>query len=166
MADITLKGKPFHTNSVLPECGDQAPDFVLVDQDLGNRSLQDFSGKKKLLYIVPSLDTPVCSESTKKYNDHAKENPNHTILIISSDLPFAQKRFCGQERVENVITLSTMRSRDFPTAYGVLITDGPLEGICARAQIVLDENNKVLYRELVSEVSDEPDYDSALKAFG
>ncbi len=164
MSDITLKGNPTHTNGVLPQVGEQAPDFLLTDQDLKDVNLKNYSGKKKLLCIVPSLDTPVCSKSTKKYNEHASEFSQDVILIISSDLPFAQKRFCGVEDVQNVITLSTIRSKKFLEDYGVLITDGPLQGICARAQLVLNENDKVIYSELVPELGSEPNYDEALKA--
>ena len=164
MATITLKGNKIHTNGDLPAVGGPAPDFVLVDRELNNVSLGKYQGKKKLLNIVPSLDTPVCALSTKKFNESAKEISDAVFLIISADLPFAMGRFCSAEGADNVITLSMMRSHDFARDYGVHIEDGPLAGITARAVVVLDENNKVIYTELVPEIAREPDYDSALNA--
>ena len=162
MAKITLRGNPINTNGDLPEVGASAPDFSLTKSDLSDVGLGDFAGKKKLLNIVPSLDTPTCATSTKKFNTAIADKPNSVALIISSDLPFAQSRFCGTEGLENVISLSMMRSRNFAKDYGVLITDGPLAGLCARAVVVMDENNKVLYTQLVPEIGHEPDYDPAL----
>ena len=144
--------------------GDQAPDFKLVSSDLKDVTLADYAGKKKLVSIVPSLDTPVCATSTKKFNDYAKDNPDAVILVVSADLPFAQGRFCSSEGLDNVATLSMMRSRNFAKDYGMLIEDGVLAGITARGVVVLDENNKVVYTELVPEIGDEPDYDEALAA--
>ncbi|MCI0401615.1 MAG: thiol peroxidase [Gammaproteobacteria bacterium] len=164
MATITLKGSKVHTNGELPAVGEDAPDFVLVDGDLNDRSLNSFKGKKKLLNIVPSLDTPVCATSTKKFNDAAKAHPDTVFLIISADLPFAQKRFCTAEGTSNVIPLSMMRSREFAREYGVLIEDSALAGIAARAVVVLDENDKVRYTQLVAEIAQEPDYGRALAA--
>ncbi|MEE8055412.1 MAG: thiol peroxidase [Gammaproteobacteria bacterium] len=164
MATITLQGNEVHTNGELPTIGSDAPDFVLVDGDLNELSLNSFKGKKKLLNIVPSLDTPVCATSTKKFNDAAMARQNTAFLIISADLPFAQKRFCTAEGVENVIALSMMRSRDFASDYGVLIENGPLAGVTARAVVVIDENDKIRYTELVPEIAQEPDYDGALAA--
>ena len=164
MATITLQGNTINTNGDLPAVGSAAPDFKLVDGELNDRSLADFAGKKKLLNIVPSLDTPVCATSTKKFNEAAQGRDDVVMLIISSDLPFAMGRFCTAESLENVKTLSMMRSRNFAKDYGVLITDGPLAGITARAIVALDENNKVLYTELVPEIAQEPDYDKALGA--
>ncbi|MCZ6719748.1 MAG: thiol peroxidase [Gammaproteobacteria bacterium] len=164
MATITLQGNEVHTNGELPTVGSDAPDFVLVDGDLNELSLNSFKGKKKLLNIVPSLDTPVCATSTKKFNDAAMARQNTAFLIISADLPFAQKRFCTAEGVENVIALSMMRSRDFASDYGVLIENGPLAGVTARAVVVIDENDKIRYTELVPEIAQEPDYDGALAA--
>jgi len=164
MATITLRGNPFHTRGNLPAVGSQAPDFVLVDGNLADKSLADFAGKKKLLSIVPSLDTPVCAMSTKKFNDHAKVHSDTVMLMISADLPFAQGRFCKAEGTSNVVPLSLMRSRKFAEDYGVLIEDGPLAGVTARAVVVLDQNNKVLHSELVSEVAEEPNYEKALAA--
>lgn len=164
MATITLKGSPIHTNGDLPKVGSKAPDFNLADANLANKTLADFRGKKKLLNIVPSLDTPVCAISTKKFNDHAKTNANTVMLMISADLPFAMNRFCTAENTKSVITLSMMRDRHFAKDYGVLIEDGPLAGITARAVVVIDENDKVKYTELVPEIGQEPDYDKALAA--
>ncbi len=164
MATITLKGNPIHTTGDLPGTGQEAPDFILVDGGLQDVSLATYSGKKKLLNIVPSLDTPTCALSTKKFNDAAKEKSDTVFLMISADLPFAMSRFCAAEGTSNVIPLSLMRSRKFAKDYGVLIEDGPLAGITARAVVVLDENNKVVYSQLVGEIADEPDYRSALAA--
>jgi thiol peroxidase len=166
MATVTLQGNPINTNGELPEVGQAAPDFQLVDKDMGERGLGDFAGKKKLLNIVPSLDTPVCAESTRKFNDYARNHDDTAMLIISADLPFAQQRFCGDEGLDNVVTLSMMRDKDFAKDYGVLLQDGPLAGITARAVVVLDQDNKVVYRQLVPEIGDEPDYDQALSALG
>lgn len=164
MANVTLKGTEFHTNGELPEVGSSAPDFHLVDGKLNDMHLADYSGKKKLLNIVPSLDTPTCAISTKKFNDHAGSHADAVMLVISADLPFAMERFCGAEGIDNVISLSMMRSRNFAKDYGVLLTDGPLAGITARAVVVVDENDKVVYTQLVPEIADEPDYDAALAA--
>ena len=162
MATITLKGNETHTNGDLPGIGQTAPDFVLVDSNLNNVSLENYSGRKKLLNIVPSLDTPTCALSTKKFNDFAKSRDDVAFLMISADLPFAMSRFCSSEGTGNVIPLAMMRSRNFAKDYGVLIQDGPLEGIAARAVVVLDKDNKVLHSQLVSEIADEPDYEKAL----
>ncbi len=164
MAEITLQGNPIHTNGELPAVGSQAPDFKLVDKDLNDVSLADFKGKKKLLNIVPSLDTPVCATSTKKFNEFAAGRDDLVMLVVSADLPFAMARFCTGEGVDKVIPLSMMRDRNFAKDYGVLITDGPLAGITARAVVVLDEDDKVVHAELVPEIAQEPDYDKALAA--
>ena len=164
MATITLRGNRINTNGTLPKVGGKAPDFVLVDGDLNNVTLDNFKGKKKLLNIVPSLDTPVCAVSTKKFNEAAISRKDTVFLIISADLPFAMKRFCTAEGVGNVIPLAMMRSRNFAKDYGVLIQDCPLSGITARAVVVLDADNKVLHAELVPEIAQEPDYDKALAA--
>jgi len=166
MAKITLKGNPCNTNGALPAVGSQAPEFSLANADLQDVGLKDFAGKKKLLNIVPSLDTPVCATSTKKFNETAAARDDLAVLIISSDLPFAQSRFCGAENTNAVKTLSMMRDRKFAKDYGVLIQDGPLAGITARAVVVLDANNKVLYTELVPEIAQEPNYQAALAALG
>jgi thiol peroxidase len=162
MAVLTLQGNEINTNGELPKVGSNAPDFMLVNSEMEDVSLTNYQGKKKLLSIVPSLDTPVCAMSTKKFDKLAKEKLDTVFITISADLPFAVSRFCKTEGVSNVITLSMMRSRNFAKDYGVLITDGPLAGITARAIIVLNETNEVIYSELVSEIADEPDYDAAL----
>ncbi|HKK14633.1 MAG TPA: thiol peroxidase [Gammaproteobacteria bacterium] len=164
MATITLQGNEIHTNGELPAVGSQAPDFKLVDGELNDRSLSDYAGKKKLLNIVPSLDTPVCATSTRKFDEAAAKRDDTVFLIVSADLPFAQGRFCAGEGLDNVVPLAVMRDRNFSKDYGVLITDGPLAGITARAVVVLDENDKVVYEQLVPEIGEEPDYDAALKA--
>ena len=164
MATVTLQGNECHTNGELPAVGASAPDFKLVNKDLGDVSLNDFSGKKKLLNIVPSLDTPTCALSTKKFNESAKQNSDTVFLMVSADLPFAMSRFCTTESLDNVVSLSMMRSKNFAKDYGVLIEDGPLAGITCRAVVVLDENDKVIHAELVSEIADEPNYDAALAA--
>ena len=166
MAIITLRGTKTTTNGDLPKVGDQAPDFKLTKQDLNDVSLADFKGKKKILNIVPSLDTPVCAISTKKFNDAAKNRNDVVKLIIAADLPFAMGRFCGAENTQNVTTLSMMRNKNFAKDYGVLIQDGPMAGITARAVVVLDADNKVLYTEMVPEIAQEPNYEKALKALG
>ncbi len=164
MATITLKGNEIHTNGELPKKGDKAPDFKLVDGDLNDVSLVTYRGRKKLLNIVPSLDTPVCATSTKKFNESARGRDDTVFLVISADLPFAMKRFCTAEGAGNVIPLAMMRSRNFAKDYGVLIEDGPLAGITARAVVVIDENDQIVYSELVPEIAQEPDYEKALAA--
>ena len=164
MANITLQGNPITTSGELPTVGDTAPDFKLVNKDLGDVSLQDYAGKKKLLNIVPSLATGVCAKSTEIFNQHADEYPDAVMMVISADLPFAQSRFCGEAKTDRVVTLSMMRNRNFAKDYGVLIQDGPLQGITARAVLVLDGDNKVVYSQLVPEIAQEPNYDDALAA--
>ena len=164
MATITLKGNPIHTSGELPAVGGKAPGFSLVNADLKNVTLADLAGKRKVLNIVPSLDTGVCATSTRKFNARASSLRNAVVLVISADLPFAQKRFCSTEGLANVIPLSLMRGRGFAKEYGVLIIDGPMEGICARAVVVLDENDTVRHAQLVREIGEEPDYDAALQA--
>jgi thioredoxin-dependent peroxiredoxin len=162
MSKITLHGNEISTNGDLPVIGEQAPAFSLVNSELADVGLDNYSGKKKLLNIVPSLDTPICALSTKKFNDAAASRKNTVFLMISGDLPFAMSRFCSAEGTENVVSLSMMRSRKFAKDYGVLIEDGPLAGITARAIVVLDENDKVIHTELVAEIADEPNYNAAL----
>jgi thiol peroxidase len=166
MAKITLRGNPINTSGELPKVGGKAPDFKLVNKDLKDLSLADFKGKKKILNIYPSIDTPVCALSTRKFNEHAKQHADTVMLMISADLPFAQGRFCGNEHLDNVVTLSMMRGREFAKDYGVMIQDGPLAGVTARAVVVLDANDKVVHTELVPEIANEPDYAAALKALG
>jgi thiol peroxidase len=164
MANVTLGGNPVKIAGNFPGKGDTAPDFTLTSKDLKDVSLKDLSGKRKVLNIVPSLDTPVCAKSTRIFNERAGAAANTAVLVISADLPFAMNRFCGAEGINNVVTLSTVRNRDFHARYGVEITDGPLKGLTARAVIVLDENNRVLHSQLVPEIKNEPDYDAALAA--
>lgn len=164
MTTITLHGNEIHSNGSLPKQGDKAPDFKLTNKDLQDLGLDAWAGKKKLLNIFPSIDTSVCALSTKKFNDHAREHGDTVMLMISADLPFAQNRFCGNEGLENVITLSMMRDKQFAKDYGVLLIDGPLAGVTARAVVVLDEHNTVRYTELVPEIGNEPDYQAALQA--
>ncbi len=164
MANITLEGNPIHTNGELPKISDDAPAAILVDKDLNDVSLDQYNGRKKLLNIVPSIDTGVCAASTNKFNELAAGLTDSVVLVVSADLPFAQARFVQENNIENVTMLSMMRNRNFAQDYGVLITDGPLAGIAARAVVVLDENNRVLYTEQVPEISQQPDYDSAMSA--
>jgi len=166
MAQVTLHGSPVETNGDLPAVGSTAPDFQLVDGELSDVKLSDFAGKKKVLSIVPSLDTPTCATSTKVFNERLGGRDDVVVLVVSADLPFAQGRFCQAEGTADVKTLSMMRSRNFAKDYGMLIVDGPLAGITARAALVLDENNKVLHAELVGEIGDEPDYEAAIAALG
>jgi thiol peroxidase len=163
MAKITLKGNPVNTNGELPKVGSPAPDFRLTAADLSNKSLKDFAGKRKVLNIFPSIDTPTCALSVRQFNQRATTLVNAVVLCISADLPFAQKRFCGAEGIANVVTLSMMHDRHFGLDYGVLIQDGPLASLLARAVVVLDEHDRVLHTELVSEIANEPDYEAALK---
>jgi thiol peroxidase len=160
---LTLKGKEIHTTGHIPSLHTKAPDFCLVDKDLKDRTLAEFHGKKKLIATVPSLDTPTCSIMTKHFNEFAKKHPHFVLITVSADLPFAQKRFCEHEGVHNVFTFSMMRDKEFGRAYGLLIQDGPLAGILARSVFVLDEKDHVLYLELVSEITSEPNYHKALE---
>ncbi len=164
MATVTLKGNKVNVGGNLPAVGDVAPDFSLTGKDLADVTLASFAGKRKVLNIVPSLDTPTCQQSTRVFNEKASAMKNTAVLVIAADLPFAMSRFCGAEGLENVVTLSTFRGRDFHEKYGVDILDGPLKGLTARAVVVLDENNKVMHSELVPEIASEPDYQAALDA--
>jgi thiol peroxidase len=160
---VTLGGNPVQVAGTFPLKNQSAPAFSLVGNDLADVTLENYAGKRKVLNIFPSIDTPTCATSVRKFNKSANELANTVVLCISADLPFAQKRFCGAEGLDNVVTLSTMRGSEFLQAYGVALSSGPLAGVAARAVIVLDENNKVLHSELVAEIKTEPDYDSALK---
>ena len=164
MAKITHKGNPITTNGELPKVGARAPDFKLTAADLKDVSLADYRGKRKVMNIVPSLDTPTCATSTRKFNEKAGQMPNTVVLVISADLPFAMKRFCAAEGLQNVVPLSLMRGKAFAKDYGVLIQDGLLAGITARAVVVVDENDQVAYTQLVPEIGQEPDYEKALAA--
>jgi len=162
MATVTLKGNPIDVAGSFPQKGQKAPAFKLVAKDLKDVSLADYAGKRKVLNIVPSLDTAVCATSTRKFNEKASSLANTVVLVISADLPFASSRFCAAEGLDNVVTLSTLRGRDFMKAYGVEITSGPLAGVTARGVVVLDASDTVLHAELVPEIAQEPNYDAAL----
>ncbi|MFZ3205242.1 MAG: thiol peroxidase [Pseudomonas sp.] len=162
MTQVTLRGTPVQVDGQLPQVGQQAPAFTLVGAGLADVSLASLAGKRKVLNIFPSIDTPTCATSVRTFNASASKLDNTVVLCISADLPFAQARFCGAEGLENVVNLSTMRGADFLKNYGVAIADGPLAGVAARAVVVLDENDKVLHNELVAEIGSEPNYEAAL----
>lgn len=164
MNQVTLQGKPISVEGKFPEKGDLAPSFTLTTPDLKDIGLSDYAGKRKLLNIIPSIDTGVCAASTRKFNEKAGSLDNTVVLVVSADLPFAAARFCGAEGLENVKTLSSFRHAEFARDYGVAIKSGPLTGLCARAVVVLDDNDKVLHAELIQEIAQEPDYDAALAA--
>ena len=164
MGTITLRGNPVHTSGDLPKVGGFAPPFTLVSRDLTDVSLKDYAGKWKVLNIFPSIDTPTCAMSVRKFNEKADKFKDAVVLCISEDLPFAMKRFCGTEGLDRVHTLSLMRGANFAEDYGVRVVDGPLKGLTARACLVLDKSNKVIHAELVGEIADEPDYEAALAA--
>ncbi len=161
---VTLGGNPITLSGTFPSVGQTAPAFTLVDKDLKDVSLKDFAGKRKVLNIVPSLDTPTCALSTRKFNEFASKLPNTVVLVISADLPFAMSRFCATEGLNNVISLSLMRGRDFMRNYGVEIADSVLSGVTARAVLVLDGNDQILHTELVGDIKDEPNYEATLAA--
>ncbi|MSS75960.1 MAG: thiol peroxidase [Methyloglobulus sp.] len=163
MANIKFQGNPLHTSGELPAVGSKAPDFTLVNGKLADATLATYAGKKKVLNIVPSLDTPTCAMSTRKFNEKASKLDNTVVLVISADLPFAQCRFCETEGLTDVIPLSTFRS-SFSGDYGVTLTDTILAGLTARAIVIIDEDDKVIYTQLVDELANEPDYDSAFAA--
>lgn len=163
MATITFQGKPLHTTGDLPAVGEKAPGFSLVNGKLADVTLATYAGKKKVLNIVPSLDTPTCAASTRKFNEKAAHLYNTVVLVVSADLPFAQCRFCEVEDLKHVIPLSTFRS-SFADDYGVKLVDTFLAGLTARAIIIIDEHDNVIYTQLVSEIANEPDYESALAA--
>lgn len=162
MAQITLRGNAINTVGNLPETGSQAPDFKLTKVDLSDVSLNDYAGKRLILNIFPSIDTGVCAASVRKFNQEAAGLNNTVVLCVSRDLPFALKRFCGAEGIENVETLSVLRDLNFGKDYGVTISEGGMAGLLSRAVVVLDENAKVLYTEQVPEIGQEPDYQKAL----
>ncbi|MBE1566144.1 thiol peroxidase [Nonomuraea africana] len=164
MSEVTFKGNPITVGGTFPQPGDAAPAFTLVGKDLSDVSLTSFGDKTKVLSIFPSVDTGVCAASVRRFNEVAAEHPDVAVLCVSADLPFAQGRFCGAEGLDKVVTLSLMRGREFLTDYGVAQEEGPLAGLAARAVIVLDGDNTVVYSELVPEITQEPDYDSALSA--
>ncbi len=164
MATVTLGGNPISTAGDLPAVGTKAPDFSLTGGDLADVSLSKYAGKKVILNIFPSIDTAVCATSVRKFNEAAAGLSNTVVLAISRDLPFAQKRFCGAEGIENVVPLSAMKDTEFGKSYGVLMTSGPLTGLFARSVVVVDEKGNVKYKELVPEIKEEPKYDAALAA--
>lgn len=164
MASITLGGNPIHTTGELPKTGSKAADFKLVKNDLSVVSLADFAGSKLVLNIFPSVDTGTCAASVRKFNEKASQLENTKVLCISRDLPFAQKRFCGAEGLENVVNLSDFKDGSFGKEYGLEIADGPLAGLHSRVVIVVDESGTVSYTEQVGEIADEPNYDAALAA--
>ena len=164
MATITLKGNEIHTSGNLPEVGSNLKDFKLVKDDLSRVTLEEFKGKKLVLNIFPSVDTGTCAASVRKFNEKAAELDNTLVLCISRDLPFAQKRFCGAEGIENVINLSDFETGQFGKDYGLQIVDGPLAHLLSRSVIVADENGKIVHTEQVSETADEPNYEAALSS--
>lgn len=161
---VICRGVEAHTSGPMIPVGQEAPDFRAVNAKMEEVSLSNFKGKKVILNIFPSLDTPTCALSVRQFNARAAGLENTVVLCLSMDLPFAQSRFCSTEGLDNVIPLSIFRSRDFIAHYGLRLTDGPLEGLMARAVIVVDENGKVSYTQLVENISHEPDYEAALKA--
>ena len=163
MSTVTLKGNPVNVAGEFLQAGQSAPAFTLVGADLSEKSLADFTGKRKILNIFPSVGTGVCAQSVRKFNEKAAGLANTVVLCISADLPFAQSRFCGAEGIENVAMLSSFRS-NFARDYGVALSDGPLAGLNARSVLVLDENNQVVYSQLVAEITEEPEYEAALAA--
>lgn len=163
MAEITFHENPAHTVGSLPAIGSELKDFSLVGADLAEKSLADFKGKKLILSIFPSIDTGVCQAAARRFNEAASSLDNAVVLNISRDLPFAQKRFCGAEGLNNVVNLSDFRG-SFGEDYGVTLTDSPLKGLLSRAVIVADENGKVVYTQQVPEITQEPDYAAALGA--
>ena len=164
MAKITLRGNPVNTSGSLPEKGTKAPAFSLVKSDLSTLTLDELAGKKVILNISPSLDTGICATAVRKFNVMAAGSENTVVLAITKDLPFAHGRFCSTEGISNVVTLSGFRDSAFGKAYGVDILDGPMAGLYARSIVVIDEEGKVVYTELVPEIVQEPDYDKALAA--
>lgn len=163
MAQVTLRGNPFHTSGELPEVGSDAPSYSLVGSDLSEITPDAFAGKQVVLNIFPSIDTSTCAQSVRTFNERASGLDDTVVLCVSEDLPFAAGRFCGSEGIENVTTGSAFRS-DFGTDYGVRLVDGPMAGLTARAVVVVDASGKVAHAQLVGEIADEPDYDAALAA--
>ncbi|WP_434984669.1 thiol peroxidase [Vreelandella zhaodongensis] len=164
MQKITRAGEPMDVAGTLPALGQTAPLMTLTNASLEDVTLDSYSGKRKVLNIIPSVDTPTCAVSTRRFNELASQLENTVVLVVSADLPFAAKRFCGAEGLDNVETLSTFRHREFQEAWGVALANSAMEGLCARAVVVLDANNRVLHSELVGELKNEPDYEAALAA--
>lgn len=164
MAQVSFKGNPVNTASELPAVGSAAPDFKVVSTDLSTVSLADFAGKKVVINVFPSVDTGICALQLKAFNEKVANRDDVALLFVSLDLPFAFKRFCAVEGIENAVTTSDFRDQSFTNAYGLKLVDGPLEGLLTRAVIVLDESHKVAYTELVPEITTEPNYDAAMAA--
>ncbi|MFT7646616.1 MAG: thiol peroxidase [Candidatus Poriferisodalaceae bacterium] len=164
MAQITLGGNPVNTAGTVPAAGSDAPDFTLTGSDLSSVTKADFAGKNVVLNIFPSVDTPTCATSIRTFNERAAGMDDTVVLCVSADLPFAQGRFCGAEGIENVSTASTFKNPEFLEAYGVAMSDGKLEGLCARAVVVMNAEGGVVHSELVAEIANEPNYDAALSA--
>jgi len=162
MAQTALKGDPVKTSGDLPAVGSDAPDFALTGADLADVKLADYAGKKVVLNIFPSIDTPVCAMSVRRFNTEITNHPNTAVICVSRDLPFAHARFCGAEGIDNVVSASVLKDLSFGPKYGVNLVDGPLEGLLARAVVVIDEDGKVLHSQLAPEISEEPDYAAAL----
>jgi len=163
---VTLRGNQVDVNGSFPQPGSTAPEFTLVGKDLADVALKSFEGRRKVLNIFPSVDTRTCAASVRRFNELASGLDNTVVLCVSADLPFAQARFCGAEDLENVVTLSTLRHGEFLADYGVALASGPMSGLAARAVVVLDESNTVVYSQLVPEIGTEPDYDAAVDALG
>jgi thiol peroxidase len=166
MAQTALGGNPVNTSGDLPAIGAPAPAFTLTRSDLSSVSSADLAGQKVVLNIFPSIDTPTCATSVRTFNQRAAGLENTTVLCVSADLPFAQSRFCGAEGIENVVTASTFKNPEFMTDFGVGLVDGKLQGLCARAVVVLNPSGDVVHRQLVAEIASEPDYDAAIAALG
>jgi thiol peroxidase len=164
MAQTALKGNPVNTSGDLPAVGGNALDFTLTGTDLGDIKLADYTGKKVVLNIFPSIDTPVCALSVRKFNTEITRYPDTAVICVSRDLPFAHARFCGAEGIENVVSASVLKDLSFGNKYGVTLVDGPFEGLLARAVVVIDEDKKIIYSQLAPEISEEPDYTAALAA--
>lgn len=163
MSTVTLDGNPLEISGTFLSVGETAPAFTLTNQGLEETTLDAYAGKRKILNIIPSIDTGVCAASTRKFNQEVGSKDNTVVLVVSADLPFAAGRFCGAEGLKDVVTLSTFRNYSFQQDYGVAIQNGPLAGLCARAVVVLDETDKVIHSQLVGEIKNEPDYEAALK---
>lgn len=166
MKQVNRAGTPVDIAGEFPEVGQAAPPLTLANPELKDVTLADWAGKRKVLNIIPSVDTPTCAMSTRRFNELAAKMDNTVVLVVSADLPFAAKRFCGAEGLDEVETLSSFRSPEFREDWGVALCSGPMDGLCARAVVVLDEQDKVIHSQLVPEIKDEPDYDAALAALG
>lgn len=166
MAQTALRGNAVNTSGDLPASGQAAPSFTLTGTDLSPVTSADMAGQRVVLNIFPSVDTPTCATSVRTFNDRAASLDNTTVLCVSADLPFAHGRFCGAEGIENVKSASTFKNPEFMTDFGVGMVDGPLQGLCARAVVVIDSDGNVVHSQLVPEIADEPDYDAALNALG